>query len=186
MSLSKEEVYRALEQLPDDDYQRIRIRAKTLVRGLVNMSAEDLVQETFTALLGQDRGFPRDVAPVVVVLTAMHSEASNWRSREKTGAVDQHVEVSEITNADEDETVVLSVVPRNEVTPERIVSNQELFKQLTDSLSNEPELQDLAVAWAMELKGQEAADYLGWDMKVYEAARKRLYRRLDEVKENIK
>ncbi|MBX3647965.1 MAG: hypothetical protein KIT42_14920 [Rhodocyclaceae bacterium] len=186
MSLSKEEVYRTLEQLPDDDYERIRIRARTLVRGLVSMSAEDLIQETFTALLGQDRVFPRDVDPVIVVCNAMHSEASNLRSREKTGAIDQHVEVSEITNADEGEDTVVSVVPRNEVTPERIVSNQELFSQLTDSLASEPELQDLAIAWAMELRGQEAADYLEWDMKVYEAARKRLYRRLEEVKENIK
>ena len=186
MSLSKDEVYRVLDQLSDDDYQRIRIRAKTLVRGLVNMLAEDLIQETFTALLGQDRIFPCDVPPVVVVLTAMHSEASNWRSREKTGAIDHHVEVSDITNADEDETALISVIPRNEITPERIVSGKECFKQLMDALASEPELQDLAVAWAMDLKGQEAADYLGWDMKAYEAARKRLYRRLDGVKEDLK
>lgn len=186
MSLSKAEVYRALEELPNDDYQRIRIRARTLVRGLVNMSAEDLIQETFTALLGQDRVFPRDVPPVVVMLTAMHSEASNCRSREKNGAIDQHVEVSEITTADEDETTLVSVVPRNEITPERIVSSKEIFKLLIDSLANEQVLQDLAMAWAMELKGQEAADYLGWDMKAYEAARKRLYRRLEAVKENTK
>lgn len=186
MSLSREEIDRAIAQLSDDDYKRIRIVAKILVRGLIQMSALDLMQETFTALLGQDRVFPSDVPPVVVIITAMRGEASNWRSREKTGAVDQHVAVSEITEADEDETAVVSVVPRNEVTPERIVSNQEIFKQIVDSLANEPELQDLAITWSMELRGQEAADYLGWEIKVYEAARKRLTRRLEEIKEDLK
>jgi len=188
VSLSKEEVYRALEQLSDDDYQRIRYKAKMLVRGIVNMSAEDLIQETFTALLGQDRVFPGEVPPVVVVMNAMHSEASNIRERETTGAIDHHVDVSEITSpdVDEDEGVMISVIPRNEVTPERIVSSQELFRQVTDSLANEPELQDLAVAWAMGMTGQEAADSLGWVMKKYEAARKRLTRRLKDVKEDRK
>lgn len=188
MSLSKEEVYRAVEQLSDDDYQRIRYQARTYVRGLVNMSAEDLIQETFTALLGQDRSFPKDVRPVVVLMNAMHSEASNLREREMTGAIDHFVDVAEIISddADEDETTGVSVIPRTEVTPERIVSGQELFKQLMSSLASEPDLQDLAVAWGMELTGQEAADSLGWDMNQYEAARKRLNRRLKDMKENEK
>lgn len=188
VSLSKDEVYRVLEQLSDEDYQRIRYKARTYARGLVNMSAEDLIHETFTALLGQDRDFPSDVAPVVVVMNAMHSEASNLRERETTGAIDHFVDVSEIVcdDADDDEAGGISVIPRTEVTPERIVSGQKLFKQLMDSLANEPDLQDLAVAWGMELTSQEAADSLGWDMKQYEAARKRLNRRLNGGKEDQK
>lgn len=188
MSLSKEEVYRALEQLSDDDYQRIRYKARTYVRGLVNMSAEDLIQETFTALLGQDRIFPRDLPPVVVLMNAMHSEASNLRERETTGAIDHFVDVSEIVSDDADEAAATGVfvIPRTEVTPERIISGQELFNQLMNLLTNEPDLQDLAVAWGMEMTGQEAADSLGWDMKQYEAARKRLNRRLKDMKENEK
>lgn len=188
VSLSKDEVYRVLEQLSDDDYQRIRYKARIYARGLVNMSAEDLIQETFTALLGQDRNFPSNVAPVVVVMNAMHSEASNLRERETAGAIDHFVDVSGIVSddADDDEAGGISVIPRTEVTPERIVSGQELIKQLIDSLSNEPDLQDLAAAWGMELTSQEAADFLGWDMKQYEAARKRLNRRLNGVKEDQK
>lgn len=188
VNLSKEDVSRAIEQLSDDDYQRIRYKARTHAAGLVSMSANDLIQETFIALLTQDRRAPSNVPFVVVVMNAMHSEASNVREREMGGAIDHFVDVSEIINddADEDENTGVSVIPRTEVTPERIVSGQELYKQLINALSNEPDLQDLSAAWAMELTGQEAVDSLGWDMKRYEAARKRLVRRLKDVKEDIK
>jgi hypothetical protein len=36
----------------------------------------------------------------------------------------------------------------------------------------------VVVAWSLELRGAAASEYLEWDMKRYEAARKRLVRRL--------
>jgi hypothetical protein len=187
VSLSKEEVYREIEQLSDADYKRLTYRARALARGLVGMSDKDLLHETFTALLGQDRNIPEDVPFVVAVMKIMRSEASNLREREITGSIDHFVDISDIVNDDiGDEQGGVLVVPRTEVTPERIVSGQERFRQFMDSLADEPDLQDLAAAWALELTAQEAAESLGWEMKQYEAARKRLMRRFKGVKEDQK
>lgn len=186
VGLSKEEVWRALEKLSDAEYKQIQIRAKTLVQGLVNMSFEDLIQETATAFLSGDRTFPRDVAPVAVMFKAMHSEASNARERQKNGAINQYVEVSELTDVDEDDSNVVSIIPSHSLTPERIAADRQIFNLVMNSLASEPDLRELAIAWSMRLTGQDAADYLGWEMNVYETTRKRLHRRLDKIKEEIK
>lgn len=181
-NLNLVEVGAALDRLSPAEWKVIKYMAGQYARGLILLSSNDLIHKTFAALLSGDRRFPRNAKPVNVVINAMHSEASNCREREKDGAVDHHVDVATLTQS-MDEEGDLSVVPSTEITPERIAENRQLMAAINTLVEDDPELQDLVAVWCLDMKGQDAAEYLEWDMKKYEAARKRLVRRLDKMKE---
>lgn len=182
--LNPAEVEAALIGLSGADSKRIESMARLYAHGLVLFSPEDLIMETYTALLGGDRVFPRDVKPVSVIINAMHSEASNCRDREKNGAIDHHIDAtSQTLPMDEDDDGSLAVLPSTDVTPERVVESRQMISVINSLIADDQELQDLATAWSLEIRGQEAADFLEWDIKRYEAARKRLVRRLSTIME---
>ncbi|MEO7622179.1 MAG: hypothetical protein ABIS30_03850 [Gallionella sp.] len=182
MNLSRTEVEAELVLLSPADWQRIKTMARAYCRGLAYLTPEDLIQETYTKLLACERAFPRGVRQVVVVINAMHSEASNCREREKSGAIDYHVDVSSMSQPMEDDEGTALVIPKNEITPDRILEARREFSAIEALVAGDADLQDVVAAWSLELKGKEATEYLGWEMNRYEAARKRLVRRLDTMK----
>ncbi len=183
MNLSRIEVEAELTRLSPADLRRIKIMARTYSRGLIYLSAEDLIQETYTKLLVGERVFPRNVRPAVVVISAMHSESSNCREREQSGVINHHVDVSAMSQCNEDESATV-VIPINELNPERILISRSEVSAIEALIADDADLQDVATAWFLGLKGNEASEYLGWEMNRYEAARKRLVRRLDTMKED--
>ena len=185
MNLSRIEVEAELTRLSPVDYRRIKIKARTYSRGLAYLSAEDLIQETYIKLLAGERIFPKNVRPVVVVISAMHSESSNCREREQSGAIDHHVDVSAMSQCNDDESATV-VIPINELTPERILIARSEVSAIEALVADDADLQDIAAAWSLGLKGKEASEYLGWAMNRYEAARKRLMRRLETMEEDYK
>lgn len=182
MNLSRTEVETELISLSPADYRRIKIMARTYSRGLTYLSSEDLIQETYIKLMAGERVFPRNIQPVTVVINAMHSEASNCREREKLGAIDHHVDVSAMSKTIDGDEGATAVIPKNEVTPERILEAKRDFSAIEALIADDADLQDVAAAWSLELRGKEASEYLGWEMNRYEAARKRLVRRLEAMK----
>lgn len=184
-NLSLAEVEAALSGLTPTDWKIIKIMASRYASGLIHLSPDDLIMETYTALFSGDRVFPRNARPVKVVINAMHSEASNCRERELGGAIDHRVDVATLAQSmDDDDDGGLAVVPRIDVTPERIAASRQLMSAIHTLVADDKELQDLVAAWSMEIRGQEAADFLEWDIKRHEAARKRLIRRLGTIKED--
>lgn len=186
MNLNRAEVETVLTGLSPADYRRIKIMASTYARGLTYLSAEDLIQETYIKLLSGERVFPREAHPVKVVVNVMHSEASNCREREQSGAIDHHVDVSPLSQSVDDDEGTAIVIPRNEVTPERILIARNGLSAIEALVADDTDLQDVVAVWALELRGKDASEYLGWEMNRYEAARKRLVRRLDTMKEECK
>jgi len=186
MNLSRTEVETELTSLSPADYRRIKIKAHTYSRGLTYLSPEDLIQETYIKLLGGERVFPIGVRPVTVVINAMHSEASNCRERERSGAIDHLVDVSTMSQPIDDDEGSSVVIPKIEVTPERILVARREFSAIETLVADDADLKDLVAAWSLELRGKEASDYLGWEINRYEAARKRLLRRLETKKEECK
>lgn len=186
MYLSRTEVETELIGLSPADYRRIKIMARTYSRGLTYLSPEDLIQETYVKLLSGERVFPRDARPVKVVSNVMHSEASNCREREQSGAIDHHVDVSAMSQPFDDDEGLAVVILKNEVTPERILEARRNLSAIEALVADDVDLQDVVVAWSLELRGKEASEYLGWEMNRYEAARKRLVRRLETMKEGYK
>lgn len=183
MSLSRSEIEETLAGLSAADMQRINNKACTYAQGLVHLSPKDLIQEVLVKFLTGERVFPKDARPVIVIINAIHSEASNCREREQSGAIDYHVDISAMSQEIEDDEGTVVVVPRHEVTPERILSARWDLSVIEALVADSPELQELVVAWALGLRGEAAAADLGWEMNQYEAARKRLVRRLESIKE---
>lgn len=178
------EVERALNGLTAAEWKIIKSMARLYAAGLILFDAEDLISETYTALFSGDRVFPRDAKPVNVVINAMHSEASNCREREKNGPIDTHVDVASLIQPIEaDDDGGLTVVPSTEITPDSIVQTRSLLTSILAIGDCDPELEELLTAYSLELRGQEAADFLDWDINRFEAARKRLARRLAKLEE---
>jgi len=183
-NLSLAEVEATLCGLSAADWKIIKIMARKYAGGLIHLSPDDLISEAYTALFTGDRVFPRDARPVKVVINAMHSEASNCREHEVDGAIDHHIDVTTLAQTmDDDDDGGLVVIPSTNVTPERDVESRQMMSAIHLLVADDQELQDLVAAWCLEIRGQEAADFLEWDIKQYEAARKRLVRRLDTIKQ---
>lgn len=184
MKLGREEVKAVIEQLSPADWHRLEYRSNLLALGLASVSGSDLLQEALTKLMIGDRVFPKNVSPIKVIDNVMRSEASNWREREKDGPIDHYVDVTPLSQpGDEDDDEVLTVVPENPITPERIVESWQLLEAINTAVAEDEEFQELIAVWTLGIKGKNAAEYLGWDMKRYEAASKRLKRRINSTEE---
>lgn len=176
--LAPHEVETALSQMDGADWARAERMARALVGGVHEITSEDLLQETLTKLLSGERRFPRDHHPLVVLKTAMHSEASNLRKRAVKGPIDGHVTVTADCDDESDEPFGPKVEAVDSRTPEDAVVARDQLVYIYKCLEGDEELELVAMAWADGLRGQDAADAAGLDMKAYDAARKRLDRKL--------
>lgn len=174
--LSRDEIQCLFENFSDADWVRAKKSARILVRGLVGISWEDILQESITKLLSGERSLPRHVIPMIALQNIMHSETSNYRKSFRSSGIDAKVVVTE-----EELLGSQTVMPINQISPERIVAASDELNHIYDVLENDPELQMVAMAWADGLRGAEAADAAGLDVQSYDAARKRLGRKLDAL-----
>lgn len=183
--LTPAEVDAALRQLCDSpaDYARARNLARLRAAGLDDCSPEDLLQETMVSLLLGNRRWPRGVPTLVVLKTAMHGVASNSRKRSVGGAIDRQVTV-ETTEGDgeaETATAVKTVTAVENATPLEVANSKSELEAIMRSVAGDEEIELVLLAWADGLRGKEAAKELGFEMKTYEAARKRLTRKLESI-----
>jgi DNA-directed RNA polymerase specialized sigma24 family protein len=176
--LTTVEVEAELRQLCSGaDYARAKSLARTRAAGLVGSTAEDLLQEAITKLLSGERRWPRGVHPLVVLATAMHSIASNLRKSTKRGPIDSKVAVDGPAELDDEEQSP-TVTRVDTTTPEHIADAKTQLEEIQHLVAGDEEAELVVLAWAEGLRGKEAADELGFDMHTYEAARKRLIRKL--------
>jgi len=163
--LTYQEVRDALSQMDEVDLRRAERIAHFLSQRLPGMSAEDLLQEVYTQLLSGDRRFPRGVHALVVLKTAMRSEASNVRKAGRASPVDPLYQ------------------PENVDAPER--RSPEVEHLARDELAavvklfdDDAHAQFVVLAWMDGLKGEDARVSIRLDEKSFDAARKRATRKL--------
>lgn len=172
--LSLAEVGEALDQLcAGADFARALSIARGRAAGLVGWTAEDLLHETMVNLLAGNRRWPRGLHPLVVLKTAMHSIASNIRKRGKKGPVDARASAEDADQHREPEV--------SDQTPIDAVDAKTQLEVILKAVAGDEDAGLVAMAWADELRGKDAAEALGFDMKRYEAARKRLLRKLEPI-----
>jgi DNA-directed RNA polymerase specialized sigma24 family protein len=179
--LSRADVEAQLRNLSAADWSRAESIAKGLCAGIPTLEPADLLQETMTKLLQGVRVWRPGLHPLVVLKSTMHSEASNARKRAKHGAIDHNVEVAEVVADADDDSPSAEVPAVAELTAEDMAAQRELLAAVEAAVAGDESLELLTMAWADGLRGDEAAKELGWDKKTYEAARKRLTRRLDNI-----
>ena len=178
--LTRTQLEAEISALTDADWRRAERISDGLAAGVVGIEPEDLLQEALTKLLEVVRVWPAGVPTLVVLENVMHSIASNTRKRVKEGPIDETTdplegEDWEVASAG---TTVFSSTAN---TPEDKLSGKQQIAAVYAALASDTELQDLATAWAMGLRGNDAIEELGWAKDKYEAQRKRLVRRLEKL-----
>jgi DNA-directed RNA polymerase specialized sigma24 family protein len=129
------------------------------------MRGEDLLQEIWTQFLSGERRFPRDVPTLVVLKTAMRSEASNVRKSGRASPVDAGYAIEQVDAPDRR-------------TPEaELLARQEL-DALIACCSGDPDVELVVMAWIDGLKGEAARQTTGLSEMAFDAARKRATRKL--------
>jgi DNA-directed RNA polymerase specialized sigma24 family protein len=171
---------RALAASPAN-WRRLQGIAAVLSSGIAGLTRDDLLQETLTRFLEGRRRWPRDTHPVVVMKNAMHSIASDARKRNDLSPVDESVALATGGAGDDATDTRPQAHGAATVTPEDEFSGKEQLVAVYAAVAGNEELELLVMAWADGLRGNDAAQELGWDKKKYEAARKRLVRRLEAL-----
>lgn len=181
--LSISEVRSVFDQLIDDAaaWGRAERLAAFAAHGLPGVTGEDLLNEVLVQLLSAERRFPRGEHALVVLKTAMRSEASNIRKSAWVHRRDDRVAVEPECDPDKgDNPEDARRVAKNAVdfrTPEDEVIAKEHLDALDASLADDPDAELVAFAWIEGLRGDAAIKATGLDAKVYDAARKRLLRK---------
>lgn len=161
------------------DWSRLRSISSFLSGGLADFAGDDLLQETVTRFFEGRRTWPRNVHPIVVLKNAMRSVASDARKHGKLDPVDRTVALAGGPEDDDD------CRPRAEATvdttPEDELAGKEQLAAVYAAVAGDEDLEWVVLTWADGLRGDDAVRELGWEKKKYEAARKRLTRRLDTL-----
>jgi hypothetical protein len=118
---------------------------------------------------------------LVVLKTAMYSIASNARKRSHNGPVNPYVQVAVPEDDGADTPGVMAATKSDKMSPMDAADSRSQLDAIQDLVAGDEEVELVVMAWADGLRGKEAADALGFDMKTYEAARKRLIRRLEPI-----
>jgi DNA-directed RNA polymerase specialized sigma24 family protein len=162
--LTYQEVRDALSQMSEADLRRAERIAGFLSHRLPGMNAEDLLQEVYIQLLSGDRRFPRDVPALVVLKTAMRSEASNVRKAGRASPLDPMYDTE-------------PVAPDRR-TPEAEHLARDELAALVASCSGDAHVELVVMAWADGLKGEAAREATGLGEMAFDSARKRATRKL--------
>jgi len=180
--LNSEEVYAAISQVCGSaDFARAKSIARARAVGLLGLTAEDLLHEAMTSLMSGVRRWPRGEHPLVVLKTAMHSIASNARKRTHKGAIDPHVPVAGPIDDGADSPEGTVSAKSDNMSPMNAVDARSQLDAIQKLVAGDEEVELVVMAWADGLRGKEAAEALGFNMKTYEAARKRLIRKLEPL-----
>jgi DNA-directed RNA polymerase specialized sigma24 family protein len=176
--LSKSEVENELLNMSPADWARAQRLANFLSRSLTDVTGDDLLQETMTKLLSQDRVWKRGLEPILVLFVAMRGISSNDLKKEMNGPVDPFKVVSTTDEEPEDAGREHFEMGVSHDTPEVALIKRQLLEQIEADVSQDEDAHLLLLMWIDGIRGAEAATELGMDAKRYDAARKRLARRL--------
>jgi hypothetical protein len=180
--LQRAEVDAAMVRLVQDSGEMARARklARVIVHGLPAMDAEDLLGKAMLLLLAERRKWPRGLSTLRMLKGVMRSVA--YCTRRKPDYI-----LAEDLGAPLDEDFEVECSPLAEgVSPEtdpaRAAEGESELVAVQNAVKGNEELEFLVEALAEGLTGMGIAKELAWDEKKYDAARKRLSRRLAALK----
>lgn len=165
-----------LDALTGADWARLRTIASVKALGVVGWAWNDLLQEAMTKLLAGERTCPVGVYPVTMLAKVMQSIASNHRESDEASPFEK----DEVDHVDkfERESGPPAVAGTAVADPFIQVAVFETAAAMDKAFAGDEEIQLLATAWAMGMRGGEAAKELGWDQRRFEAVRQRFLRRI--------
>ena len=158
------------------DWRRAEHMASFAARGVPGKSGEDMLQDALEQFLAGRRRFPRGRHPLVVLKTAMRSNASNARKAERRSPIENNVSVT--GHSMETDDLVPTTEGSDRRTPLAELEAKELLEAIFSDLAEDADALMVAMAWAEGLRGAAAIETTGLTGHQYDAARKRLLRKL--------
>jgi DNA-directed RNA polymerase specialized sigma24 family protein len=185
-SLPPAQVLAELEQLfrSPAEHAKARKLARLFTSGLRQMSHEDLLQEAATALLDGRRSWPTGFHTLVVLKGVMQSIAYNARKKQRRDYALAGDFGAPSDEDAEDEVSDLAEGTSPETDPARIAEAEDELTAARRAVGEDSQLVTLLEAMAAGFRGKEIPEVLDVDAKTYDAARKRLSRRLAELKKD--
>lgn len=181
--LSPVEVKMELENMSAADRFRVERLAQYAFAGVSGTTHEDLLQEAYMKLLSGERIWRRGFNAVPAIASVLDSMASNYRKRETNGPIKAGTMVATSETMEETNLLVCNVQPVETVTPEDAAYDAQQLKKLEALLAGDEDATLVAWEWAMGRRGKEAIDALGMNENQYEAARKRLLRKIETMED---
>ena len=167
------------------DVHRLRRWAERRAHNLPGCTGEDLLQEAMCKFLAGERVWKRSVPAFIAVALVIRSISSNIRKSASVKAINPNVQVDAEQSGDvEDGNMPMSVDATDYRTPADGAEAKSSLLAISKSLEGDEDVELVAMAWMDGLRGKEAAEAAGLDEKKYDAARKRLMRKLDEFRPN--
>jgi hypothetical protein len=154
--------------------------ARVIAHGLPAMDEKDLLQKAMVLLLTGQRKWRRDLSTLTVLRGVMCSVA--WRTRQRPDYVLADDVGAAFDEESESQSSPLSEGVCRESDPGRVMEGQSELAAIQKAVEGDEDLELLVEALAEGLIGMEIATTLNWDAKRYDAARKRLSRRLAALK----
>lgn len=180
-ALTVDEVEAQIRAMSGADWARAFSLARLCAVGLDGWTSESLLAEALVKLRSAVRVWRRGVHPLVTLKVAMRSIASNLRKQQKNAPIDRYTTVDVGAGQSSDDGDPDGVVARDDRTPYHIVEKRSQLVFLENLVKGDEDVQLVLEAWADGLRGNEATQALGFDMKRYDAARNRLNRHLRAV-----
>jgi DNA-directed RNA polymerase specialized sigma24 family protein len=180
--LQRAEVDAALVRLVQDagEMGRVRKLARVIAHGLRAMNADDLLGKAMLLLLAERRKWPRGLSIFTVLKGVMRSVAYRTRRKLDYLLAEDLGTPSDTDSETESSPLAEGVSP--ETDPGRAVEAESELAAVENVVKGDEELELLVQALAEGLTGMAITKEFGWDGKRYDAARKRLSRRLAAIK----
>jgi len=179
--LSLAEVDAALRALSPADWERALRLARFRAGGLADWTGESLLSEALAKLLAGERVWRRGVSALQTLKNVLHSLASNDRKKQTSAPIDRFATVDVGAGGTEDEDHMPGVIAVDDRSPESIVDGRSQLVAIEKLVADDEDAQMVLMAWSEGIRGKAAAEDLGFDMKRYDAARKRLERKLEPI-----
>ncbi|MBX9868234.1 MAG: hypothetical protein K2X63_00410 [Burkholderiaceae bacterium] len=177
-NLTNQEIESVLRGFSDADWVRASKMAEFYSHNVPGITGDDLLQTAIVRFLSGFRRWPEKTAPLVVLSNVLKSIANGIRKKEDR-VFDPNLQIQ--FSDDEDVREVVEPVDETSI-PDKLFARNSL--QTIEQLVQGDEIAELVLmAWAEGLRGVEAAEAAGLTAKEYDAARKRLDRKLAPLKE---
>jgi hypothetical protein len=180
--------WKAMESFTQDELLRLETYATWRIRGLGYLAAGresgDLLHEAIAASVDGRRPWKEDTVPLFAhLLGVMRSISSGWHARSaferRAMSLDQVDPQENIPEAGS--WIEPDSVPAREPSPENLASARQLIDSLTQSLAEDKLALEVLTAMMAGWQDKEIPAELHTSRRQYEAAKKRIRRRLQKI-----
>lgn len=176
----RKQIEEAISGLSNTDLLRLKRVAQLRTFGLPDMNWEDLLQEAIVRALAGSRAWPSGVPFLAFLVQTMRSIANEaWRNAQRSNITLESEFESAETNSDTRE-FRLDDMATNDINPEREVMARDALRRIEALFTKDSDATSILIGLAQGLSPQEIQSQGEMTLARYEAAQKRIRRKLSK------